>query len=796
MVMYRVSYYFFILLIYVATISSITQNSAVIEQPVTAELELISFSFENRKLLDIIDQMQKLKNVTIILPQGNDALKPEQTVTFNPAVNKTVTVEAAWKLLISFLDIAGYSVIENNKFYTIVKNNPQIAAQVMPIYIVPVSKLPLSQERIRYLYFFKNLKLTDESTKNSIAAILKEMLSPEGVFTTEPRTNAIIITDRADLIASSMYILAEIDNSGFKETIEVIPLYYATAADVKVIFEQLKLAASDSKQQPSLRGDAAADSSTYFASGTVIQADPRSNSLIVMGKESTITRIREFIGQYIDIAPEKGKSVLHVVDLQYLNAQEFAKTLDQIVARRISSDQTKSNIAGNTRTFSPVIVRAEPEVTLNESVRDIQTGSVIDNAVTLSDAVYSGGNRLVIAALEEDWIQIRDLINKLDKPQPQVILEVFIADIRANKDKIIAGTNRNLLDCGIDTGVDYLASHISPVNTVLPTTAASLASDLLALPSDVAEPNVANTISGGSLLISFNETCVGIWGLLQILDSLVDVNVVSRPHLVVLNNGTGKIRVSVIRRALGATFIDNNVPVTPVEDVRADITLEIKPQINSLNQVILEILLNVSEFVAPASATIESSDNRVDRSLTTNAKLNNGQMMILGGLTRDAETTIISQTPIFGQLPLIGWFFRRERKILTRLNLAVFILPTVVVPKLRNGQTRYTEDLIAQGRADALDTNFFENPKDPITRFFFANTGREGNLEIDEYISRASNISYTSHKIITERQERIRYLNISTNSPQQMEKKDKVKNLLAYEDNPLLNHPVFRHLKV
>lgn len=785
----------FLLLFLCQTAYTLSEKKPIVQaQHSAAELELIPFTFNDKKLIDIINELQKFKNINIILPQGNDAIKPTQTVTFATPEKKPITIQAAWEMLITFLSMAGYSMLENNNFYSIVKTDQKIASQITPIFIVPVDQLPYSEQQIRFLYYFKNLKLSQETIKTSLESILKEILSTNSMFLFEPKTNAVIITGKADLIASAMYIISELDNSGFKETIEVVPLYYATAETVKTIFDQLRLAASDTIHQPNLRDNAQSPESSYFAEGTVIKADARTNSLIMMGRQTTISRIKDFIVEHIDIEPQLGKSILHIADLQYLNAQEFAKTLEQILSQKIPGNQSSAqSVHTNFRKFNPVIIRAEPEMSMSETVMDIQAGRVIENAVTLADAVYSGGNRLIIAALEEDWLFIKDLITQLDKPQKQVICEIFIADIRANKDKILAGTNRNLLGCGLDTsncgintGVDFLASHISNVSTVLPANATTLASDLLELDSNVAEPNIADTVATGSTVISFNESCVGIWGLLQILDSLVDVSVISHPHLVVLNNSTGKVKVAIIRRALGATFINNNTPVTPFEDITADIVLEVKPQINALNQILLEVYVEISEFVAPLNArdvTIESSDNQVNRRVRSCAQMNNGQMLILGGLNRDTETRILTQTPILSQIPFIGQFFKRERAIIEHLNLAVFIIPTVVEPKLRGGQTTYTEHKILEAREEERNGNFFENYKDPITRFFFSNQLRDGNLEIDEYVSRSNNINYVNPKIITEQE------------PKNSLRLEKIKLVLADEENPLLNHPIMKPAK-
>lgn len=725
-------------------------------------LMLIPFSFTARKLTDIIAQLQELKKINIILPQGANAIKPEQTITFAPPIGDSVTVQAAWELLQTFLDLSGYSMIQGKNFYTVVKNDERLAKDVLPVYIVPPTKLPYSEERIRYVYYFKNLKLSDEAIKQSIETILKEMLSPLQLVLVEPKSNAIIITDKSDLITSAMRIISELDISGFKETIEVIPLYYAAAIDVKAIFDSLKLAANVKDQpqapMPFLRGDAKAEASTYFPAGTVVQADPRTNSLIVMGRESAVSRIQEFVEEYIDLPATTGKSILHIVDLQYLDAQSFAITLKNIVERQTPADQSRGMgaNAGPERFFGQgIIIKAEPTINSSSTtVTDIRQeargrGQVIDNARTLEDAVYSGGNRLIIAALNEDWIRLKDLIDKLDKPQKQVIIETFIADISVDKNKVIASDTRNLLDCGTDNWLDYLSVQMGPANSVLTDAAASgtgagtLAADLLQrLPSN-ATPLTAlqpGFVLPGSLILTFNENCTGIWGIMQILDTIANTNVISRPHIITLNNEVGKISQSIIRRALGQPYASSSgVPVTPFVDIQATILVQVRPRVSSNNRVTLEIAVNISQFVTGADNASEASKNRIERGIRTNANLNSGQVLILGGLTRRIITDNDRGTPILMRIPFIGNLFKRQQKRDENLNLAIFIAPTIVEPKLRGGQNAFTADKLAEGRYDFSDDNTpFNNNRDPITRFFFTDMN-EGNLMTEEYLSRSYN---------------------------------------------------------
>src|SRR5690606_18414169 len=102
----------------------------------------------------------------------------------------------------------------------------------------------------------------------------------------------------------------------------------------------------------------------------------------------------------------------------------------------------------------------------------------------------SGGNRLVIAAIEKDWIAIKKFLDKIDKPEKQVIIEVYIVDFRLEAFKTLAGTNRTnqnmLSSCD---GFAWLSSQVTDPSVVLPDNPTTLAADLLSKSGSNGVPN-------------------------------------------------------------------------------------------------------------------------------------------------------------------------------------------------------------------------------------------------------------------------------------------------------------------
>ncbi len=740
------------------TPQDVTAVSAGLKSPAEQEnfkkgQELIPFSFEKRNLVDIIDFLASKKNINVILPQpaaDAEAIR-KQTITFQPEGRTTLPLDEAWSLLTMFLELSGFSLVpKRSNLYAIVRTGrPEeagISRETLPLYVgTAPEQLPKSEQRIRYIYYLRNLKTpgTDDRDTNPLARIFRDMLSPGAPVIPEPKSNGFIIVDRADIITSVMKIISELDATGFRETIAVIPIHNLPARDIVRVFESLRKAAGQDGTQPPpfIRSDSKGDVS-YFAADTKIISDDRTNALILMGRETAVERISDFVHEFMDVPQESGQSILHTYDLQYLDAQTFAGVLQNIVSPAAAGTQaTQGPITGPERSFQGVVVAAEEVKTVDiktttEEVTVEQRGDFAPTGI--EGKIFTGGNRLIVAAIQDDWIHIKDLIETLDKPQPQVILEVMIVDFRTRRDKLIASTIRNRTDSTIlpNAGVQFLASHISDPVNVLANPPTRLAEDLLTLtggPDAVPRP-VTTLLAEGSLIISFNDPRTpGISALLQVFDEQVDSKILSHPYLVTTNNQKATITSQILKRDRGDA-VPGAAGVTTVEivDVPATIQVQMIPRLSSLERLGLQIAVDINEFVAVGSF------DRITRRVNVNTNLGTGQVLIIGGLTRIDTSDLVTETPFFSKIPLIGNLFKRTSKITVKSNIAIFIAPTIVQPRLRAGLTLYTTDKIRKGRRDVADENIFTNMRDPITYLYFR-PGPKSDHIIEQYLSHVAN---------------------------------------------------------
>lgn len=731
--------------------------------------QLVPFSFVKRSLVDIINFLAEKRKVNIILPQlavDAESIK-NQVITFEPQGTTEIPLKEAWSLLTMFLELSGFSLVPKNpKLYSITRTGrPEeggVTRDTLPLYVgTPPEKLPKSEQRIRYIYYLRNLKTPSAEDKdtNPLARIFREMLSPGAPVIPEPKSNGFIVIDRADIIASVMTIIQELDASGFRETIQGIPIYNLPARDIVRVFDSLRKAAGESPPTPFIRNDSRADIS-YFAADTKLVADDRTNYLYIMGRQTAVERITDFVHGYIDLPQETGKSILHTYNLQYLDAQSFASVLQNIVAPAAPGAQAfQGPPGGPERAFQGVVVAAEEikSIDVKSTTEEVSLDGQGEGPPTgIEGKIFTGGNRLIIAAIQDDWIRLKDLIQSLDKPQPQVILEVMIADISTTREKLIAGAVRNPTNVVSNSGVQFLSTGLTPAANVLNSPPTKLATDLLTLIGAGPPASVASFLSSvgdtpGSMIVSINDPRTpGIAALLQTFDQQMDLKVLSYPHLVSTNNQKATIASQIIKRAQGnAVPGAAGVTEVPIVDVPATLQVQMIPRLSSLERLGLQIAIDILQF-----ATTNATDlTRLVRRVNVNANLSTGQVLVIGGLTQITTNDVITETPILSRIPFFGNFFRSIDKMTVKTNLALFIAPTIVQPKLRGGLNLYTTDKVRKGRRDVANETIFSDLRDPITHVYF-NRGPRPDSIIEQYMAQTTNAPLPEN-IITAKERRL-----------------------------------------
>jgi len=720
----------------------------------------MTFNFDQVDLSSIVKKFAKKRGLNVMLPQGTAALG--QKVTFRQ--KDRVTLERAEEYIRLFLETAGYTMYDKGGMLVIAKIDKYNTKNEYPIFInTPPSQLPRQQERIHAIYYLSNLKVpTPGDGSNSLNLILNDMLSSslqEGnaSWLVDTKLNAIILTDRADSIAAAMTIILALDNSGTKEVMQTMPLSYVSASVIAdLLNRQIIAAGANNPQLKVFKPIGQGEANAYFESNTKIVADTRTNTLILIGRENAIDRIQSFVLEYLDVPIESGKSLIHVYDLQYLDSGEMVVILDNIVKGTgdPNAQSTADKTAGPERFFEGVIIKADTfvEVKSKESAATPQASDksmikdVADNA-----PISIGGNRLIIAAKNVDWLRIKALIEELDKPQMQVIFEILIADITAQDVRILGSDFRTPDWMDLPKGVAIQAANLTgpvygtndamtpPPNpepvlgTNNPTT---LNSNLLRLyaPDDNSKVfySIAKTLSTGlnrgSMIVSFKDACSGaIWGVLQALESFSKTKILAHPHIVTLNNKTGLERIVDIRQGTGSgenTSVGFNIKQ---QDFEAVYQVALTPRISSIDRLGFKVNIQISRF---ENISNQSDYTRNTRVIDTYVNMKSGDMLVLGGLMKDFIDEEVAETPFLSKIPIINIFFKNHTKARAKATLVALIVPIIIQPKFSETVNAFTTAKVGS----ALDVlrEYPNSPavtRDPINRFFFG-VGSESSEEL------------------------------------------------------------------
>lgn len=711
--------------------------------------DYIYFSFVKKPLLTLIDELAKKKKINISLPVEPDiqeAVK-QQLVSFEPQ-KKFLRLREAWNLLQTFIELSGFTLIhEQGDNYTIAKAvgpNGTAAARSsnVPLFIdTPWEDLPDSDERIRYIYYLRNTKIPtpQEQENDPLTKILRTLLSKDAPFIYDRVTNAIILTDKATHTRSIANILKALDNATYKGDIVYVPLIYVKASDVAKILDSLKKASqTETQSHLFFTASEAHEISPFFSQETQVFPYLEHNALILMGPSANIQRINDFITNSIDVEEEKGESILHTYDLQYLDAATFAPRLQQMVSAMMQAQPTQSaqlqptttQFFKGTQIIAESYVEGKTESSTQEVLLDPESG--IKEKVGIEGKTAAGGNRLIIAAWHNDWLFIKKLIEKLDTPQYQVVLEMFIVDFTYDHLKVIQGDIRSKTSpILLPNGFQFLSSNITDVNSVLGTNPTQLASDLLQV---IGINSVASQLQPGSLLVSFNDPQTpGIWGLLTTLGSFLNAKITTQPYLFISNHKKGSIESQQIIRTNGNISVVSNGNFTvPTVDLSATISVVATPHILSDEKVRLEISFTLEQFIA---GTI----NRLTRGLSTTSILRNGQILVMGGMVVDTKTEIETGTPFFSRLPFIGWFFKGRHYDDSKSHIVLFVCPTIIEPRKNHSiLTQKTQDAICRSN-EGNQYDLFEG-KDPILRFYLKPLPETHNL-FNSFLNDSSNLS-------------------------------------------------------
>jgi general secretion pathway protein D len=586
----------------------------------------------------------------------NVVVDPRVKGTMSVVTTSPVTPTQALRLFSVQLRTQGFALVESAGLYLVV---PEADAKLQSG-TVSAGRAPPANGQIQTQIFRLN-----HETANNLVPVLRPLITPNNTINVNPGNNSLIITDYADNLQRMGTIIAALDVAN-ATGVEIIRLQHAIATDLAPLVTRL----IDSGGA----GGAPGQGDTSFR--TTLLAEPRSNTLILRAANpARVALVRTLVDRldqaaYGGAGPNAATGNIYVVYLKNADAAKLAVTLRASLAAN-----TASGGGGSAAPSSSLQQIATPPTGAGGSglqsagLSTGQTSGLSSNQPSTGGQIQAdpATNSLIITAPEPQYRQLRAVIDKLDARRAQVFVESLIVEVNADK--------------AAEFGIQFQG----------PTTSSSSNRvGVLGTNFSIGGTNINALTSGSALASGFNfgigkVTNGLVLGVLaRFLETKGDGNILSTPTLLTLDNEEARIvigqNVPFVTGSFTNTGGGNNGSVNPFQTIeRKDVglTLRVKPQISENGTVKMQIFQEVSSIQA---SSINSATGLITnkRSIESNVLVDDGAIVVLGGLLQDEYSGNQEKVPGLGDVPLFGNLFKAETRSRKKTNLMVFLRPVVV----------------------------------------------------------------------------------------------------------------------
>lgn len=484
-----------------------------------------------------------------------------------------------------------------------------------------------------------------------LVPVLRPLIPQYGHLASPPGTNLLIISDRAANVERMARIIRRIDQSS-DDDIEVVPLENASAAEVVRVLTAL--------------------AQTAQASGvpvtTSLVADSRTNSVLIGGARTERLRLRALIA-HLDTPLEDGGDT-QVRYLRYADAEELATKLQQHVATQPAA-----------------------------GAQGAQNGPPADTAEV---AIWSDAqtNALIVNAPPEVMRSLMNIVDKLDIRRDQVLVEAIIVEVTADRTS--------------ELGVTWAVDGSNDNNAIGVTNFPDGGSGIVQLGSAAAGDgaiNPANLIGEGITLGvgRISDSGTSFAAILRALQGDADTNIISTPSIVTTDNEEASLNVGQEVPFITGSFTQagtGNGATNPFQTIQREqvgVKLTITPQISEGNTLILTISQEISSIAQAATGAVDLITN--ERTIDTTVIVEDGDILVLGGLLEDTLRESDQRVPVLGSIPILGNLFRSRSTNKVKTNLMVFIRPRIIRDSAQaaietDSKYNYIRDMQQRGRTD------------------------------------------------------------------------------------------------
>ena len=602
------------------------------------------------------------------MSKRNFLIDPRVKGTVNIVSSRPVPPSAAYDIFLSALRLQGFAAVESDG---VVKILPEADAKMHLGSVSPRSAAEGDRLQTR-VYTLKY------ESASQMLPVLRPIITPNNTIAVYAANNSIVITDYADNLRRIDRIIDAIDRPGGGEPV-FIPLRNASATEMANTVNRLY----------------AADAAQADARGRIsVAADGRTNSLIVrVDNPARLARIQEMV-QSLD-KPTAANGNLHVVFLKNAEAVRVAQTLRAVLSGESSpalniAATAPLSTAPSTIGQQPVSGGPGPSPSPLSGLGAVGGGGGIVQADPSSNAV-------IISAPDAVFANLKAVIDKLDVRRLQVHVEALIVEMTADKAAEFGVQWQALQDLSTNATQGFGGTNFGARGT------GTNIIDGAVNPGSLGNGLNLGVVRG-QVTIPGIGTVTNLAFLARALESDTKANILSTPNLLTLDNEEAKIVIGQNVPFITGQYAQTGAattatPFQTIERKDVGLTLRIKPQISEGGSVRLQIYQEVSSVqdqTNPAGIITNK------RSLESSVLVDDGQIIVIGGLIQDSTGNTMQKVPLLGDIPLLGALFRYETRTQTKTNLMVFLRPLVMRERSTYAPVtseRYRQMLEEQGKA-------------------------------------------------------------------------------------------------
>jgi general secretion pathway protein D len=534
---------------------------------------------------------------------------------------------AFYEAFLSILQVHGFVAVPSGD---VIKILPDANARQVPALDLPSSVSSTSDEIVTQVFAVRNVSAAQ------LVPILRPLIPQYGHLAAYPASNMLIISDRAANVNRIARIIQRIDQQG-DESIDVIPMEHASAVEVVRIVNNLY---------------AGAAAEGAGAPGVKIVADERTNSILVSGESSQRLRLKTLI-THLDTPLESGGDT-QVRYLRYADAEKISQKL-------------REQIQGIVATAAPSAAggAASPAV----------SGGGGDKSITIWAEPET--NALVVTAPPKVMRSVMSIVDRLDIRRAQVLVEAILVEMSVDK-AMDLGINWLIADTDSDGNTLPAGGFVQPVD----------GTGIGQIIQGILNPDAITSLPSG-LTMGLGQIVNGgtSWAaLIRALGGIGNTNIIATPSIVTLDNEEAEIKIAQEVPFVTGQYTNQGIPgaggqVNPFQTIQREEVgniLKITPQINEGDSVVLKISQEASN-IAASSQQVSTNDLITNkRTITTKVLVEDGGIIVLGGLISDEVRESKSQVPFLGSIPVLGELFKTRSVDKVKTNLMVFIRPRIL----------------------------------------------------------------------------------------------------------------------